>query len=263
MMRSLFIAATGMEAQKLNIDVIANNLANVNTTGYKRSRADFQELMYEEIKTPGAASADSTQFPSGIQIGLGVRPVAVQKIFEQGDFKSTGNPLDMVVEGEGFFQIVEPNGEIAYTRSGAFKLDSEGRIVTSEGYPMEPEITIPSDTTQITISSDGRINATEPGSAVPTEAGQIELARFSNPGGLKAIGKNLFEETASSGVPTTDTPGGTEGTGTIQQGFIELSNVNIVDEMVQMIVSQRAYEINSKVVKAADDMLQIANNLRR
>ncbi|VAX30353.1 Flagellar basal-body rod protein FlgG [hydrothermal vent metagenome] len=262
MIRSLFIAATGMEAQKLNIDVIANNLANVNTTGYKRSRADFQELMYEEIKAPGAVSADGTQLPSGIQVGLGVRPVAVQKIFEQGDFTPTGNPLDMVVEGEGFFQIVKPDGEIAYTRAGAFKLDSEGRIVTSEGYPMEPEITIPSDTTQITISSDGSINATQPGSAVPTEVGQIEIARFPNPGGLKSIGKNLFEETASSGVPTTDNPG-TEGLGTIQQGFIELSNVNIVDEMVQMIVSQRAYEINSKVVQAADDMMQIANNLRR
>ncbi len=262
MMRSLFIAATGMEAQTLNIDVIANNLANVNTTGYKRSRADFQELMYEEIKTPGAASADGTQLPSGIQIGLGVRPVAVQKVFEQGDFTPTGNPLDMVVEGEGFFQIVKPDGEIAYTRAGAFKMDSEGRIVTSEGYPMEPEITIPSDTTQITINPDGSINATQPGNSAPTEVGQIEIARFSNPGGLKSIGKNLFEETASSGVPTTDTPGN-EGLGTIQQGFIELSNVNIVDEMVQMIVSQRAYEINSKVVQAADDMMQIANNLRR
>ncbi len=262
MIRSLFIAATGMEAQKLNIDVIANNLANVNTTGYKRSRADFQELMYEEIKTPGAASAEGVQLPSGIQLGLGVRPVAVQKVFEQGDFTPTGNPLDMVIEGDGFFQVIKPDGEIAYTRAGAFKLDSEGRIVTSDGYPMEPEITIPSDTLEITIGSDGRISVTQPGSTTPTEIGQIEIARFSNPGGLSSIGKNLFEETASSGVPTTGTPG-TEGLGTIQQGFIELSNVNIVDEMVQMIVSQRAYEINSKAVQAADDMLQIANNLRR
>ncbi len=262
MIRSLFIAATGMEAQKLNIDVIANNLANVNTTGYKRSRADFQELMYEEIKTPGAASAEGVQLPSGIQLGLGVRPVAVQKVFEQGDFTPTGNPLDMVIEGDGFFQVIKPDGEIAYTRSGAFKLDSEGRIVTSDGYPIEPEITIPSDTLEITIGSDGRISVTQPGSTTPTEIGQIEIARFSNPGGLSSIGKNLFEETASSGVPTTGTPG-TEGLGTIQQGFIELSNVNIVDEMVQMIVSQRAYEINSKAVQAADDMLQIANNLRR
>ncbi|HEB75798.1 MAG TPA: flagellar basal-body rod protein FlgG [Nitrospirae bacterium] len=262
MIRSLFIAATGMEAQKLNIDVIANNLANVNTTGYKRSRADFQELMYEEIKTPGAASAEGVQLPSGIQLGLGVRPVAVQKVFEQGDFTPTGNPLDMVIEGDGFFQVIKPDGEIAYTRAGAFKLDSEGRIVTSDGYPIEPEITIPSDTLEITIGSDGRISVTQPGSTTPTEIGQIEIARFSNPGGLSSIGKNLFEETASSGVPTTGTPG-TEGLGTIQQGFIELSNVNIVDEMVQMIVSQRAYEINSKAVQAADDMLQIANNLRR
>ncbi len=262
MIRSLFIAATGMEAQQLNIDVIANNLANSNTTGYKRSRADFQELMYEEIRTPGAVSAEGSQLPSGVQVGLGVKPVAVQKVFEQGDFVSTGNPLDMVIEGMGFFQIVKPDGELAYTRAGAFKLDSEGRIVTSDGYPLEPEITIPSDALQVTIGSDGTVSVTQPGSPTPTEIGQIEIARFPNAGGLKSIGKNLFVETASSGVSTTGTPG-SEGLGTIQQGFIELSNVNIVDEMVQMIVSQRAYEINSKAVQAADDMLQVANNLRR
>ncbi len=262
MIRSLFIAATGMEAQKLNIDIIANNLANANTPGYKRSRADFQELMYQEIKSPGATSAGGSQLPSGIQVGLGVQTAAVQKIFEQGDYVNTANPLDMAIEGEGFFQIVKPDGEIAYTRAGTFKLDSEGRIVTSEGYPLEPEITVPADTTQITISSDGRVNVLQPGSNEPTEVGQIELAKLPNPGGLKSIGKNLFVETASSGAPITGAPG-TEGMGTIQQGFIELSNVDIVKEMVQMIASQRAYELNSKAVQAVDDMLQMTNNLRR
>ncbi len=262
MIRALFIAATGMEAQKLNIDVIANNLANTNTAGYKKSRADFQELMYQEIATPGASSAEGSQLPSGIQIGLGVKPVAVQKIFQQGDLVNTGNSLDIAIEGEGFFQITKPDGEIAYTRAGTFKLDSEGRIVNSEGYALEPEITIPADAIQITIGSDGRVSVIQPGSNIPNEVGQIEIAKFPNPGGLKAIGKNLFVETASSGPPTTGTPG-SDGLGTIQQGFIELSNVNIVEEMVQMIVSQRAYELNSKAVQAADEMLQITNTMRR
>lgn len=262
MIRSLFIAATGMEAQKLNIDVIANNLSNVNTAGFKKGRADFQELMYQNIKTPGALSAEGAQIPSGIQVGLGVRPVAVQKIFTQGDFASTGNNLDMVIEGDGFFKILKPDGEVAYTRTGAFKLDSEGRIVTSDGYPLEPSITIPSNTLNITVGSDGKVSALQAGSAAPTEVGQIELARFINPAGLKALGKNLFVPTGSSGEPITGNPG-SEGIGTIAQGFLELSNVNIVEEMVNMIVSQRAYEINSKAVQASDDMLQIANNLRR
>ncbi|GBE01018.1 flagellar basal-body rod protein FlgG [bacterium BMS3Bbin06] len=262
MMRSLFIAATGMEAQKLNIEVISNNLANANTPGFKKSRADFQELMYQEIKTPGAASGDGAQLPSGIQIGLGVKPAAVQKIFEQGDFVQTGNPLDMTIEGGGFFQVVKPDGEIAYTRAGTFKLDSEGRIVTSNGYAVEPEITIPSDTTQITIGDDGRINVLQPGSNTPTEVGQMELAKFANPGGLKPIGKSLFVETASSGAPNTGTPG-SDGLGTIQQGFIEMSNVDVVEEMIQLIVSQRAYELSSKTVQAVDEMLQMTNNIKR
>jgi len=262
MMRSLFIAATGMEAQKLNIDVISNNLANANTPGFKKSRADFQELMYQEIKTPGAASGDGAQLPSGIQVGLGVKPAAVQKIFEQGDFVQTGNPLDMTIEGDGFFQVVKPDGEIAYTRAGTFKLDSEGRIVTSNGYAVEPEITIPSDTTQITIGEDGRINVLQPGSNTPTEVGQMELAKFANPGGLKPVGNSLFVETASSGAPNTGTPG-SDGLGTIQQGFIEMSNVDVVEEMIQMIVSQRAYELSSKTVQAVDEMLQMTNNIKR
>ncbi|MCX7913271.1 MAG: flagellar basal-body rod protein FlgG [Thermodesulfovibrionales bacterium] len=262
MIRSLFTAATGMEAQKINNDVIANNLANANTVGYRRGRADFQELIYQSVKTPGSISAEGAQVPTGIQIGLGVKPVAVQKIFDQGDFVHTGNPLDLVIEGDGFFQISMPDGSIAYTRSGAFKLDNEGRIVTSDGYPLEPAITVPANTININISSDGRVSVIQAGSITPVEIGQIELARFINPGGLKAIGKNLFIQTDSSGEATTGNPS-TEGLGTISQGFIELSNVNIVQEMVNLIISQRAYEISSKVVQASDEMLQSANNLKR
>lgn len=262
MLRSLFIAATGMEAQKLNMDVISNNLANVNTVGFKKSRADFQELLYQDLRTAGAASAEGAQIPSGIQIGLGVKPVAVQKLFLQGDFVNTGNSLDLVIEGDGFFQITKPDGEIAYTRSGAFKLDSEGRVVNSDGYPLEPGITIPANTLSITVSSDGKVSVIQAGTPTPTEIGQIELARFINPGGLKAIGKNLFSPTAASGEATTGNPA-TEGLGTIAQGFIEMSNVNVVEEMVNMIISQRAYEINSKAVQASDEMLQVANNLKR
>jgi len=262
MLRSLFIAATGMEAQKLNIDVIANNLANVNTVGFKKSRADFQELIYQDITSPGAVSAEGSEIPSGIQVGLGVKPVAVQKLFLQGDFMHTGNNLDLVIEGNGFFQVTMPDGTVAYTRSGAFKLDSEGRIVNSDGYPLEPSITVPADTTSINVSSDGKITVQQAGTVTPTEIGQIELARFINPGGLKPLGKNLFSETGSSGDVITGNPS-TEGLGTIAQGFIEMSNVNVVEEMVNMIVSQRAYEINSKAVQASDEMLQTANNLKR
>lgn len=262
MIRSLFTAATGMEAQKINIDVIANNLANANTVGFKRGRADFQELVYQSVKSPGTISAEGAQVPTGIQIGLGVKPVAVQKIFDQGDFVHTGNPLDLIIEGDGFFQISMPDGTVAYTRSGAFKLDNEGRIVTSDGYPIEPAITVPANTININVSSDGRVSVIQAGSITPVEIGQIELARFINPGGLKAIGKNLFIQTDSSGEATTGNPS-TEGLGSISQGFIELSNVNVVQEMVNMIISQRAYEINSKAVQASDEMLQTVNNLKR
>lgn len=262
MMRSLYTAATGMEAQRLNIDVVANNLANVNTTGFKRSRADFQDLLYQDEKTAGAAAAEGLQIPSGIQVGLGVRPVAVQKIFAQGDFASTGNPLDLVIEGGGFFQVPKPDGELAYTRAGSFKLNSDGRIVTSDGYPLEPTITIPTNTTSITVGTDGKITVTQPGNNTPTEVGRITLARFSNPAGLKSVGRNLYTPTDSSGEAITGNPG-TDGMGTIGQGFLELSNVNVVEEMVNMIASQRAYEINSKAVQASDEMLQVINNLKR
>lgn len=262
MFRSLFIAATGMEAQKLNIDVISNNLANVNTAGFKKSRADFQDLMYQTLRAPGASSAEGMQVPSGVQVGLGVKTAAVQKNFLQGDFAQTGNSLDIVIEGNGFFQIMQPDGTIAYSRSGAFKLDSEGRVVNSDGYPLEPGITVPADTLSISIGSDGKMMVQQPGNNTPTEIGQIELARFINPGGLSSQGKNLYLNTAASSDATTGNPG-TEGFGTISQGFIELSNVNVVEEMVNMIVSQRAYEMNSKAVQASDEMLQVANNLRR
>ncbi len=262
MQRSLFIAATGMEAQRLNIDVISNNLSNVNTTGFKKSRADFQELLYQGIKTAGASSAGGAELPSGIQVGLGVKPAAVQKMFQQGDFISTGNSLDLVIEGHGFYQIAKPDGEIAYTRAGSFKLDSEGRIVNSDGYALEPAITIPANTLQITIAPDGTVSALQAGSSTPVQVGQIELAQFINPGGLNAIGKNLFLPTGSSGEATTGNPGA-DGLGTINQGFLEMSNVNIVEEMVNMIISQRAYELNSKVVQSSDEMLAIANNIRR
>ncbi len=262
MQRSMFIAATGMEAQRLNIDVISNNLANVNTNGFKKSRADFQELMYQGIKSPGASSAEGAELPTGIQLGLGVKTAAVQKLFKQGDFANTDNPFDMVIEGDGFFQIAMPDGNTGYTRSGAFKVNSDGDLVNSDGYALEPAITLPADTTDVTIGSDGTVSVLQAGSAEPTEIGTVELAQFLNPGGLLPIGKNLFLPSGSSGDATTGNPG-SDGLGSINQGFLELSNVNVVEEMVNMIVSQRAYELNSKVVQTSDDMLRMANTLKR
>lgn len=262
MIRSLWTAASGMMAQQLNIDVISNNLANVNTAGFKKSRADFQDLLYQTIKSPGAASSADTQVPTGIQVGLGTRPVAVQKLFMQGDFQQTGAELDMAIEGSGFFQITQPNGEVAYSRAGTFKLDGEGRIVTSDGYPMEPEITLPADAISVEIGADGTISVLQAGTTTPTEVGTIQLANFSNPAGLKSLGRNLFAPTASSGDVSVGIPG-ENGIGGISQGFLEMSNVSIVDEMVNMIVSQRAYEVNSKAITTADEMLQTATNLRR
>jgi flagellar basal-body rod protein FlgG len=262
MIRSLWTAASGMQAQNINIDVIANNLSNVNTSGFKRSRADFQDLLYENMRSPGMSSSADTQVPTGIQIGHGTRPAATQKIFSQGDFQHTENPLDMAIEGSGFFQITQPNGEVAYTRAGSFKIDSEGRVVTSDGFPMEPEITIPTDTTSISIGSDGIISVLQAGDDQPTEVGTVELARFTNPAGLESIGRNLYLPTGASGDVTTGIAG-EDGFGTIAQGYLEMSNVNVVDEMVNMITAQRAYEINSKAIQSADDMLQVANNLKR
>ncbi len=262
MVRSLFTAATGMHAQQINVDVISNNLANVNTVGFKRSRADFQDLLYQTIRAPGAPAGEGVHLPTGLQVGLGVKPVAVQKLFTQGDFINTGNNLDLVIEGDGFFQITRPDGTTAYTRAGAFKLDREGRIVTSDGYPLEPSITIPPDATKITVASDGRVSVLQAGAATPVEIGTIETARFVNPSGLLAIGKNLFLATDASGDPATGAPGA-DGRGAINQGFLEMSNVNVVEELANLIIAQRAYELNSRVVQASDEMAQTAAMLRR
>ena len=262
MIRALWTAASGMQSQQKNMDVVANNLANVNTAGFKKSRADFQDLMYQNLKTTGAPSTNSTQVPTGIQIGLGSRLAAVTKIFTTGDFSQTSNELDMAIEGDGFYQIQLPDGTTGYSRSGAFKKDSTGRIVTSDGYPLLPAISLPSNATKINIGNDGTVSVTQAGQNTPTQVGNIQLASFSNPSGLSAQGKNLFLPSDASGAATTGTPG-QSGLGTIAQGFLEMSNVSVMEEMVNMIVGQRAYEINSKAVQASDEMLQTANNLRR
>ncbi|MBN2333730.1 MAG: flagellar basal-body rod protein FlgG [Deltaproteobacteria bacterium] len=262
MIRALYTSSTGMQAQQLNIDVIANNLANVNTTGFKKSRPDFQDLMYQTLIQAGTTSGVGNEIPTGIQLGLGTRPVAVQKIFTQGDYQETSNDLDLAIEGAGFFQVQQPDGTIAYTRAGSFKLDSTGAIVTSDGYPLQPTITIPADTTNITITDDGTVSVIQAGAVDSTQVGTLELASFSNPSGLKAMGRNLFTETGASGPVILGSPG-VDGLGTVTQGFLEMSNVSVVDEMVNMIVGQRAYEINSKAIQTADEMLQTANNVKR
>ena len=262
MIRSLWTSATGMQAQELNIDVIANNLANVNTSGFKKSRAEFQDLLYESMRSAGAASSQDTIVPTGIQLGHGTRPAAVQKMFTQGDFQNTTNELDWAIEGDGFFQIEIPNGDTSYSRSGEFKLDADGRIVNPDGFPLVPEMTIPLDTISIAVGMDGTVSVIEAGDATPTEIGTLQLARFVNPAGLRSLGKNLYAPTEASGDEITGTAG-ENGFGTIAQGFLEMSNVSVVDEMVSMITAQRAYETNSKVIQTADDMLQMANNLKR
>ena len=262
MIRSLFTAATGMQAQDLNISVISNNIANVNTTGFKRSRADFQDLLYQTLRVVGTLSEAGNQVPTGMQLGLGVKPAAIQKIFLQGDFVMTQNELDIAIEGKGFFQITQPDGTIGYSRAGAFKLDNTGRIVTSDGLPMEPTITIPPDALLVSIDSQGGIFYTIASTPAPTLAGTIQTATFVNPAGLQSIGKNIYLETDASGAPTTGVPG-IDDRGTMQQGYLELSNVDVVQELVGMIIAQRAYEINSKAIQTADEMLQTANNVKR
>ncbi|MBI1911729.1 MAG: flagellar basal-body rod protein FlgG [Deltaproteobacteria bacterium] len=262
MIRALWTASTGMEAQQLNIDIISHNLANVNTTGFKKSRADYQDLLYQEMKSAGASSSSSTMVPTGIQVGQGVRTVSTEKIFTQGNFKQTENPLDVAIEGEGFFQVTKPDGQVAYTRTGEFKVDSDGRLVTSDGYLIEPQVSLPADALAITISADGIVSVTQPNMAVPTQVGNIEIARFINPSGLQPMGKNLYLPTAASGDAATGTPG-SEGFGTLSQAFLEMSNVSVVEEMVSMIAAQRAYEINSKSIQTTDEMLQTANGMKR
>ena len=262
MITGLYTSATGMRAQELNIDVIANNLSNVNTVGYKKSRADFEDLIYQYLVEPGSPTSQSTESPSGIHVGLGVRPAAVKKQFTQGDLTSTGNQLDVAIEGDGFFEVLLPDGSSSYTRSGNFQLDSEGQLVTPEGFTVNPAITVPSDALSVTIGQDGTVAVTVPGSATPSEVGQLTGVRFPNSAGLKAMGQNLYTETESSGNPTTGNFS-EEGFGRLNQGFLESSNVSIVEEVVNMITGQRAYEASSKGVQTADEMLNQAINLKR
>ena len=255
MIRSLWIARTGLDAQQTQLDVISNNLANVSTNGFKRGRAVFEDLLYQNMRQPGAASSQQTQLPSGLQLGTGVRPVSTARIFTQGNLQKTDSTLDMGINGNGFFQILLPDGSTGYTRDGAFQRDNTGQIVTSEGYPLQPAITIPADAIGLTISTDGIVTVTQPGNPqTTTQIGQIQLSTFINPTGLQSIGRNLFLETASSGTPTPNTPG-TNGTGVLNQGYVETSNVNVAEELVTMIQTQRAYELNSKVVSTSDAML--------
>jgi len=259
-MRSLWTATTGMSAQNLNMDVIANNLANVSTSGFKKSRADFQDLLYQILKVPGSPTSADTKSPTGIQVGLGVKPGSVTKVFTEGDIVQTSNPLDVAIEGSGFLQVAMPDGNTAYTRAGTLKLDGDGRITTSDGYPIEPEIVIPEDALQITISQNGVVSAILGDDTTSTELGNIDLVDFVNDAGLIAIGKNLFRETEASGAALVGTPG-ENGIGTLLQGYVENSNVNLVEELTQMITAQRAYEINSKVITTSDEMMQTVTNM--
>lgn len=263
MIRALYSAASGMTAQQLNVDNIAHNLANANTVGFKMRRAQFQDLLYQNLVQPGAAAGAQTVVPSGLQVGLGARPSSNEIVFSQGNFSSTSNPLDLVIQGRGFFQVRRPDGELAYTRSGTFHLDRDGNLVTSDGDPLEPQITIPPDAQSITIAADGTVSFVQPGQTAAQLAGQIQLANFQNPAGLDSIGRNLYLPTDASGDPTVGNPGGQEGIGTLLQGYVEQSNVSVVEEFINLIVSQRAYEANSKVVKAADEMYQQVNNITR
>jgi flagellar basal-body rod protein FlgG len=237
------------------MDVISNNLANVSTNGFKRSRAVFEDLLYQNLRQPGAQSSQQTQIPSGLQIGTGVRPIAAERIHTQGNLQQTSNQLDVAIQGAGFFQVLQPDGTTAYTRDGAFQTDSQGQIVTANGFVVQPAITIPANATSVTIGQDGVVTITQAGAAAPVQVGSMQLATFINPAGLESLGQNMYMETASSGTPSTNVPG-TNGTGNLSQGYVETSNVNVVEELVNMIQSQRAYEINSKAITVSDQMLQ-------
>jgi len=263
MIRALFSAASGMNAQQTNVENIANNIANANTAGFKSRRAQFQDLLYQNLIQPGAAATQNTVVPTGLQLGLGTRAVSNEVIFSQGDFTQTDNPLDLVIQGNGFFQLQMPSGQIAYTRAGTFHLNNTGQIVDPNGNLLDPPITIPQNALSITVGSDGTVSYTLPGQAAAQQGGQIQLANFVNPSGLNSIGQSLFQQTDASGAPVIGPPGGSDGVGSLMQGFVEQSNVSIVQEFVNLIVSQRAYEANSKVVKAADDMYSQVNNLKQ
>ena len=254
MIRSLWIARTGLDAQQTSLDVIANNLANTSTNGFTRARAVFEDLLYQTIRQPGAQSSQSTQIPSGLQLGTGAQPISTARIHTQGSLQQTGNDLDVAINGAGFIQVLLPDGTTAYTRDGSFQKDNQGQLVTANGYPVQPNITIPADALTVTISNDGVVSVTQPGSSAVTQVGTMQVATFINVGGLQSIGENLFLETASSGAPTPSTPG-SNGAGMLNQRYVETSNVNVAEELVSMIQTQRAYELNSKVVSTSDQML--------
>jgi flagellar basal-body rod protein FlgG len=262
MLKAMKTAATGMMAQQMNVDNIANNLANVNTTGFKKGRVEFQDILYENLRRAGTSAAVGSVIPVSLDVGYGSRAVATTREFTTGSYLVTGNPTDMAIAGNGFFQVRMPDGTTGYSRDGSFKLSAEGQIVTADGFALLPEVTVPQDATDIAIGLDGQVSVLITGNDTPQQIGQLELARFINPAGLSAVGHNIYNQTAASGSPITATPG-TEGVGTITQGSLESSNVSVVDEMVNMIVAQRAYEINSKVIQTSDDMSQTVNNLKR
>jgi len=261
MIRALYTAASGMMAQETNLDNVANNLANSSTAGFRRRRIQFEDLVYQNLVMPGAAASQQTTMVAGLQVGLGTRSAASEVIQLQGDFSQTGNPLDLTIQGQGFFQVLLPDGQTAYTRAGSFHLDAQGNLVTQDGNPVQPAVTIPAGATSVTVASDGTISVTLPGQTAAQQVGSLQLALFNNPGGLNSVGNNLFLATTASGDPIVATPGGSEGLGTLQQGTLEQANVNVVDEFIQMILAQRAYESNSKVVHAADQMFQQLNQL--
>lgn len=255
MIRSLWIAKTGLDTQQTNIDTISNNLANVSTNGYKRQRPLFEDLLYQTLRQPGASSTQQNQIPSGLQVGTGARAIATERIFTQGSLQRTENGLDIAINGSGFFQVLLPDGTTAYTRDGAFQKSSTGQVVTSSGYPLQPSITIPDNALDLTIGKDGIVSVLLPASTTPTQIGTIQTANFINPAGLQSMGENLYLETASSGAPVVNTPG-TNGLGVLTQKYVEVSNVNVAEELVSMIQAQRAFELNSKAVTASDQMLQ-------
>jgi len=261
MFHALYTAASGMTAQQINLDNIANNLANASTSGFQSRRVQFSDLLYQSEVMPGSAATQQTTVAAGLQVGLGTRPGNTEIIQTQGDLSSTGNPLDFAIEGTGFFQILMPNNQIGYTRSGSFQPNAQGALVTANGDALQPAITVPANATNITVGSDGTVSATLPGQTNASQVGTIQLATFANPGGLNSIGNNIYLATTASGDPVVGTPGGADGLGTIQQGMLEQANVNIVDEFVNMILAQRSYESNSRVVKAADEMLQGLNQV--
>ena len=263
MMRALYSAASGMTAQQLNVDNIANNLANANTAGYKSRQMQFQDLIYQNMLTPGASAGQQTTVPTGLQVGLGTRPSSNEIILTQGNFLQTSNPFDMVIQGKGFFQIKLPNGELAYTRAGSFHTDQTGNIVDSNGNQLQPTINVPADAQTLTIATDGTVSYSLPNQSASQTLGQIQLANFQNPAGLNSLGQSLYSPTDASGQAVTGNPGGAEGIGTLLQGYTEQSNVSVVNEFINLIVAQRTYEANSKVVKASDEMFQDVNNLKQ